>query len=146
MPHKVTFSFEYEYSSSQGSGKATFDFNMDMLRMRVRNNKETQTQDVNITADYTENDFSIYDISDKTYAEKIKVALYKGFENNGFVNDKILPKINLIDAYKKKLSQKADFKFSSVNNCSLGKVTLINSSYSIYPFPSKSIDSITLFS
>ena len=113
MPHKVTFSFEYDYSSSQGSGKATFDFNMDMLRMRVRNNKETQTQDVNITADYTENDFSIYDISDKTYAEKIKVALYKGFENNGFVNDKILPKIDLIDAYKKKLSQKADFKFST---------------------------------
>jgi len=113
MPHKVTFSFEYDYSSSQSHGKATFDLKMDMLKMRFKNINKTQTQEANITADYTENDFSIYDISDKTFAEKIKQALYKGFEHNNFVKDKILPKIDLVDAYKKKLSQKADFKFST---------------------------------
>ena len=113
MPDKVSFSFEFEYTYEGSSAKATFDFKMNMIRFRVKNNKEEQTQSANITAGFSENDFSVYDVSDKTLAEKIKLALYAGFKDHDFVNNKILAKIDLVDHYKKRLSKKADFKLTT---------------------------------
>ena len=113
MPDKVSFSFAFEYTYEGASSKATFDFKMNMIRVRVKNNKEEQIQSANITAGYSENDFSVYDISDKTLAEKIKLALYAGFKDHDFVNNKILAKIDLVDHYKKRLSKKADFKLTT---------------------------------
>ena len=113
MPNKISFSFTFDYLYEGEQSKATFDLNVNMLKIRVKNDKEKQNPSAKISSDYSESDFSVFDISDKTIAEKVKSALYKGFKNNNFVNNNILGKINLIDIYKKRLSNKEDFKFTT---------------------------------
>ena len=108
-PNKISFSFTFEYDYDGINANATFDLKISMIKMRLKNNKEEQTQTVNISCEYSDSDFSVYDISDKIIAEKVQLALYKGFQRLNFVQGNILSKVNLIEQYKNRLSKKSDF-------------------------------------
>ena len=99
-PNKISFSFTFEYDYDGINANATFDLKISMIKMRLKNNKEEQTQTVNISCEYSDSDFSVYDISDKIIAEKVQLALYKGFQRLNFVQGNILSKVNLIEQYK----------------------------------------------
>lgn len=111
MPNKVSFSFTFDYSYGEVSSNATFDLKLNMIKIRVKNDKEKQNPSAKISSDYSENDFCVFDIINKTITEEVKLALFKGFKNNSFVDNNILGKINLIDHYKKRLLNKENFKF-----------------------------------
>ena len=80
-----------------------------MLCSLFENNKEEQTQAVNISGEFSDADFSVYDISDKILSERVRYALYKGFKNNYILNGTIFKNIDIIQYYKNRLSKKPDF-------------------------------------
>ena len=109
-PDKVSLSFTFDYQFQNIISNATFDFKINVIKIKIKNNKEQQAQNVNISGEYSETDFSVYDINDKIVSERVKHALYKGFKNNNIINGVILGRINIIEHYQKKLSKKSDFK------------------------------------
>ena len=112
-PDKVSLSFTFNYTYGSISSNATFDFKINMIKIRLKNNKEEQTQTANISGEYSDTDFSVYDISDKILAEKVKYAIYKGFKNKDILNGVILKNIDIIEHYKNRLSKKADFDLTT---------------------------------
>jgi hypothetical protein len=68
---------------------------------------------VSTNIEYSDSDFSVYDISDKILAEKVKYAIYKGFKNKDILNGVILKNIDIIKHYKNRLSKKADFDLTT---------------------------------
>ena len=93
-PDKVSLSFTFNYTYGSISSNATFDFKINMIKIRLKNNKEDQTQTASIFGEYSDTDFSVYDISDKILAEKVKYAIYKGFKNKDILNGVILKNID----------------------------------------------------
>ena len=89
-PNKVSLSFNFSYSGQGNTGSASFDLKINVLKIRLTNNKKDQTQSVQISMFSNENDFSVYEISDKEFSSKVKTALYKGFEDNKILNDSLL--------------------------------------------------------
>jgi hypothetical protein len=112
-PNKLTFSFTFSYSAESGSGSASFDLKVNVLKMRLSNNKEEQTQSTEVSMYSTENDFSVYEISDKTLSAKVKTALNKGFENNDILNNKFSSVIDLISYYQDFYKDKRSLKFQT---------------------------------
>ena len=112
-PDKVSLSFTFNYTYGSISSNATFDFKINMIKIRLKNNKEDQTQTASIFGEYSDTDFSVYDISDKILAEKVKYAIYKGFKNKDILNGVILKNIDIIEYYKNRLSKKADFDLTT---------------------------------
>ena len=112
-PNKVSLSFSFDYEYGDTKGNATFDLKINMIKMKIKNNKEQQIPSANISGDYSDTDFIVYDINDKVLTEKVKYALYKGFKGNNILNNDILGEIDLIEHYKKKLSTKDDFTFTT---------------------------------
>lgn len=115
-PNKITFSFNFSYSVQSDSGSASFDLKINVLKIRLTNNKKDQTPSTQVSMFSTENDFSVYEISDKDLSAKVKTALNKGFEKNDILNKQVSSKIDLInyyeDFYKKKKS--LNFKTSTI--------------------------------
>ena len=109
-PDKVSLSFSFDYTFGQNSSNGTFDFKINTIRIKIKNNKEDQSQSFNITGEYSDEDFNVYEISDKFITKNVRYAIYKGFKRLNFLNNNIFGKINLIDHYKNRLSKKADFK------------------------------------
>ena len=81
--------------------------------MRLSNNKEEQTQSTEVSMYSTENDFSVYEISDKTLSAKVKTALNKGFQNNDILNNKFSSVIDLISYYQDFYKDKRSLKFQT---------------------------------
>ena len=108
-PDKISFSFTFDYEYNNIKSNATFDFKLNLIKIKIKNNKEAQTQSVNINGEYSDTDFSVYDINDKFLNEKVKYSIYKGFKRLNIVNNDILGKIDLITHYKNKLAKKKDF-------------------------------------
>ena len=106
-PDKVSLSFSFDYTFGQNSSNGTFDFKINTIRIKIKNNKEDQSQSFNITGEYSDEDFSVYEISDKFITKNVRYAIYKGFKRLNFLNNNIFGKINLIDHYKNRLSKKA---------------------------------------
>ena len=111
-PNKVTLSFTFSYSTQGSSGSASFDLKINILKMRLTNNKQDQTQSVKINMVSTENDYSVFQISDKEISAKVKTALYTGFENNKYL-DRISSEIDLISYYKDFYQKKNSMIFYS---------------------------------
>ena len=109
-PDKVSLSFSFDYIYGSTTSNGTFDFKINMIKIKIKNNKEEQSQSFNISGEYSDEDFSVYEISDKLITKNVKYAIYKGFNRLNVLNDNIFAKINLIEHYKKRLSKKADFK------------------------------------
>ena len=123
-PGKVSLSFTFDYTFGDISSNATFDFNINMIKIRLKNNKEDQDQTASISGEYSDTDFSIYEISDKILAERVKYAIYKGFKNKDILNSVILKKINIIEHYKNRLSKKADFVLTTSALLDQKKITI----------------------
>ena len=109
-PNKVSLSFNFSYEDSDHKGSASFDLKINVLKIRLTNNKKNQTQSVEISMFSNENDFSVYEISDKEFSNKVKTALYKGFEDNKILND-ISSKLDLINYYKDFYHNKKSLNF-----------------------------------
>ena len=88
-PNKITFSFNFSYSVQSDSGSASFDLKINVLKIRLTNNKKDQTPSTQVSMFSTENDFSVYEISDKDLSAKVKTALNKGFEKNDILNKQV---------------------------------------------------------
>lgn len=112
-PNKVTLSFTFSYSAQSTSGSASFDLKIDILKIRISNNKEDQTQSFQISMFSKEEDFTVYEISDKDLLAKVKTALYKGFENNNILDENISSKIDLLTYYKDFYKNKKSLKFQT---------------------------------
>lgn len=112
-PNKVTLSFNFTYSYESTKEEVSLDLKVNYLKVRIKNNKESQTQTsvVNITA--SQSDYTLYGVTDKTLVDKIKLALYKGFENNSILNNKIAAKIDLVNYYKDFYKKKKPYKFTA---------------------------------
>ena len=111
-PNKVSLSFNFSYSYSSQSGSASFDLKINVLKMRLANNKTDQTQTFTVSMFSTENDYSVFEISDKELSAKVKTALYKGFESKKIL-DYISSKIDLLSYYKEFYRNKRDFNFET---------------------------------
>ena len=109
-PNKVSLSFNFSYSGQGNTGSASFDLKINVLKMRLANIKKEQTQSVQISMLSNENDFSVYEISDKDFSSKVKTALYKGFENNKILEN-ISSKLDLINYYKDFYKNKKSLNF-----------------------------------
>ena len=108
-PDKVSLSFTFNYTFGDITSNASFDFKINIIRIKYKNNKEEQTQAVNISGEFSDTDFSVYDISDKILSERVRYAIYKGFKNNYILNGTIFKNIDIIQYYKNRLSKKPDF-------------------------------------
>jgi len=108
-PDKVSLSFTFNYTFGDITSNASFDFKINIIRIKYKNNKEEQTQAVNISGEFSDADFSVYDISDKILSERVRYAIYKGFKNNYILNGTIFKNIDIIQYYKNRLSKKPDF-------------------------------------
>ena len=111
-PNKVSLSFNFSYSGQGNTGSASFDLKINVLKIRLTNNKKDQTQSVQISMFSNENDFSVYEISDKDFSNKVKTALYKGFEEKKILDD-ISSKIDLINYYKDFYKNKKSLNFET---------------------------------
>ena len=113
-PNKVTLSFTFSYSATSGTGSASFDLKINILKMRLTNYKQNQTQSVQISMYSEENDFSVFEISNKELSEQVRTALCKGFESNKILSD-ISSKIDIITYYKDfyKNNKNLEFETSS---------------------------------
>ena len=111
-PNKVTLSFNFTYSAQGSSGSASFDLKIDILKIRLSNNKQDQTQSVTVNMASTEKDYSVFEIPDKEIAAKVKTAIYKGFENNKYL-EQISSKIDLISYYKEFYQNKKSLNFET---------------------------------
>ena len=109
-PNKVSLSFNFSYSGQGNEGSASFDLKINVLKIRLRNNKKDQTQSVQISMFSNENDFSVYEISNKDFSSRVKTALYKGFENKKIL-DGISSKLDLLSYYKEFYKNKKSLKF-----------------------------------
>ena len=113
-PNKVTLSFNFTHTSQSGSGSASFDLKINILKMRLTNVKQNQTQKVDVSMFSTEDDYNVFEISDKALLARVRTVLYNGFESNKILNG-ISSKIDLVtyyqDFYKDKKS--LDFKTST---------------------------------
>ena len=109
-PNKVSLSFNFSYSGQGNTGSASFDLKINVLKIRLSNNKEDQTQSVQISMFSNENDFSVYEISDKEFSSKVKKALYKGFGSKKIL-DGISSKLDLLNYYKEFYKNKKSLKF-----------------------------------
>ena len=123
-PNKVTLSFNFSYSSESGSGIASFDLKINILKMRLTNNKQDQTQSATISMFSTEDDFSVYEISDKTLSAKVRTALSKGFDNNNILDGQISSKIDLINYYKDFYKNKKSLTFETSSFFGSKKITV----------------------
>ena len=112
-PNKITLSFNFSYTISGTTLEATFDLKINTLKMRLKNNKETQTQTVVSTMSSGEGDYSVFGISDKETSNKVKTVLYKGFENNKILNEKIASQINIVSYYEEFYKNKKPFTFKA---------------------------------
>ena len=112
-PNKVTIGFTFSYSAQSSSGSASFDLKVNILKIRTKNNKEDQTQTVTVSMFATENDFSVYEISDKELLAKIQATLYKGFENNNILDGYISSSIDLLNYYKDFYKNKKNLNFET---------------------------------
>ena len=110
-PDKISLSFSFDYKSDT-QGTASFDLKINILKIRIKNNKEKQESTVSLMGYITEDGFNIFDV-EEALKNKIKQALYKGFDEKDFINNNILSKINIIQYYKDKYSKKSDFIFES---------------------------------
>ena len=123
-PNKVTLSFNFTYSADSVSGSASFDLKINILKMRLANNKKDQTQTAEISMFSTEDDFSIYEISDKTLSARVRTALSKGFDNNNILDGQISSKIDLISYYKDFYKNKKSLSFDTSSFFGSKKVTI----------------------
>ena len=112
-PNKVTLSFTFSYSAQSTSGSASFDLKINILKIRLSNNKEDQTQSIQISMFSKEEDFNVYEISDKDLLAKVKTALYKGFENNFILEGQISSKIDLLTFYQDFYKNKKSLQFQT---------------------------------
>ena len=123
-PNKVTIGFTFSYSAQSSSGSASFDLKVNILKIRTKNNKEDQTQTVTVSMFATENDFSVYEISDKELLAKVKAALYKGFENNNILDGYISKSIDLLNYYKDFYKNKKNLNFETSSFFGSKKITI----------------------
>ena len=123
-PNKVTIGFTFSYSAQSSSGSASFDLKVNILKIRTKNNKEDQTQTVTVSMFATENDFSVYEISDKELLAKVKTALYKGFENNNILDGYISSSIDLLNYYKDFYKNKKNLNFETSSFFGSKKITI----------------------
>ena len=112
-PNKITLSFNFSYTISGTTSEANFDLKINTLKMRLKNNKEDQTQTVVSTMSAGAGDYSVFGISDKEVLEKVKTALYKGFENNKILNEKIAAQIDIVSYYQEFYKNKKPFTFKA---------------------------------
>ena len=112
-PDKVSISFTFDYTYGTVSSNATLDFKINLIKIKIKNNKTEQNQNVEIYGEFSDTDFSVYDISDKFMAERVKYVIYKGFKKGNVLNEKILGKIDLVKHYKERLSKKANFTLTT---------------------------------
>ena len=111
-PNKVTLSFNFTHTSESGSGSASFDLKINILKMRLTNFKQNQTQKVEVSMFSTEDDYNVFEISDKALLARVRTALYKGFENNSILKD-ISSKIDLITYYQDFYKDKKSLDFET---------------------------------
>ena len=123
-PNKVTLSFTFSYSGQSSSGSASFDLKINILKIRIKNNKEDQTQSVTISMFSKESDFTVYEIADKDFLEKVKTALYKGFDNNNILDEQISSKIDLLNYYKDFYNNKKSLNFETSSFFGSKKITI----------------------
>ena len=123
-PNKVTIGFTFSYSAQSSSGSASFDLKVNILKIRTKNNKEDQTQTVTVSMFATENDFSVYEISDKELLAKVKAALYKGFENKNILDGYISSSIDLLNYYKDFYKNKKNLNFETSSFFGSKKITI----------------------
>ena len=112
-PNKVTLGFTFSYEAEGASGAASFDLKINILKILISNNKAEQTQNVEVSMSSGEDDFSVYEITDKDLANKVKVALSKGFKNNDILNKEIAAKIDLISYYQDFYKNKRSLNFTT---------------------------------
>ena len=122
-PNKVSLSFNFSYSGQGNSGSASFDLKINVLKIRLTNNKKDQTQSVQISMFSNENDFSVYEISNKDFSSKVKTALFKGFENNKIL-DGISSKLDLLNYYKDFYKNKKSLNFETSSFFGSKKITV----------------------
>ena len=123
-PNKVTLSFTFSYSGQSSSGSASFDLKINILKIRIKNNKEDQTQSVTISMFSKESDFTVYEIADKDLLEKVKTALYKGFDNNNILDEQISSKIDILNYYKDFYNNKKSLNFETSSFFGSKKITI----------------------
>ena len=81
-PDKVSLSFTFNYTFGDITSNASFDFKINIIRIKYKNNKEEQTQAVNISGEFSDADFSVYDISDKILSERLLLSSFCSFVAN----------------------------------------------------------------
>ena len=109
-PNKVSLSFNFSYAGQGNTGSGSFDLKINVFKIRLINNKKDQTQSAQISMFSNENDFTVYEIIDKDFSNKIKTALYKGFEKNKILDD-ISSKLDLLNYYKDFYKKKKSLNF-----------------------------------
>ena len=122
-PNKVTLSFTFSYSATSGTGSASFDLKINILKMRLTNYKQNQTQSVQISMYSEENDFSVFEISNKELSAQVRTALCKGFESNKILSD-ISSKIDIITYYKDFYKNNKNLEFETSSFLDSKKITV----------------------
>jgi len=111
-PNKVTLSFNFTYTSQSGSGSASFDLKINILKMRLTNVKQDQTQKVEVSMFSKEEDYNVFEISDKALLARVRTVLYNGFESNHILKD-ISSKIDLVKYYQDFYKDKKSLDFET---------------------------------